>query len=97
MELQGDDMLPLFDDAGIEGNNLGSMGMWVPQAPPPPLALYSSQIIVNGVIGPNESKEATNINIKGSSNGSRLRNDNNYFTVPQISPDSNSKRPRYLW
>ncbi|KAJ1398018.1 B-box-type zinc finger [Sesbania bispinosa] len=87
---KSDDMLPLFD-AGIEGN-LGSfspegMGIWVPQAPPP---LYSSQM--DRVIGHSETKEANNM--KGNSR-SRLRDDN--FTVPQISPQSNSKRTRYLW
>ncbi|XP_061366458.1 B-box zinc finger protein 21-like [Gastrolobium bilobum] len=86
---KGDDMFPLLD-ADIE-RDLGSfspenMGIWVPQAPPP---LYSSQM--DWRIGHNETKESTNI--KGSR--SRLRDDN--FTVPQISPDSNSKRPRSLW
>ncbi|XP_027332776.1 B-box zinc finger protein 21-like [Abrus precatorius] len=88
---KSDEMLPLFD-AEVEGN-LGSfsaegVGIWVPQAPPP--LLCSSQMDRAG--GCCEIKQGTNI--KG--NRSRLKDDNN-FTVPQISPHSNSKRPRFLW
>lgn len=84
---KSDEVLPRFD-ADLEGH-IGSfstenMGIWVPQAPP--LIICSSQM--DRVIGQSES------NIKGSSR-SRLRDDN--FTVPQISPQSNSKRARYLW
>ncbi|TKY57662.1 B-box zinc finger protein 21 [Spatholobus suberectus] len=84
---KGDEVLPRFD-ADVEGH-LGSfssesMGIWVPQAPPP--LLRSSQM--DRVIGQSET------NIKGSSR-SRLKDDN--FTVPQISPHSNSKRARFLW
>ncbi|KAK7321787.1 hypothetical protein VNO77_32729 [Canavalia gladiata] len=88
---KSEEMLALFD-ADVEGN-LGSLspekvGIWVPQAPPP--LVCSSQI--DGVIGYAETKEATNIR----GNRSRLKKDDN-FTVPQISPHSNPKRPRFLW
>nr|AFK40663.1 unknown [Lotus japonicus] len=87
------DILRQFDDAGIEGNlcsfSPNNNGIWVPQAPPP---LYSSQM--DRVFGQSVTKEGGTTNIKGSSR-SRLRDD--VFTVPQISPDSTSKRTRYLW
>lgn len=86
-------MLPVFD-ADIEGNLVSfsteSMGIWVPQAPPP---LYPSQILDHWQIGQCETKDTTT-NIKGS-NRSRLRDDT--FIVPQISPDSSFKRQRFLW
>ncbi|CAL0322365.1 unnamed protein product [Lupinus luteus] len=86
---KGNDMLPLFD-ANIE-ENLGSFsGIWVPQAPPPPL--YSSSQMDREIMN-RETEDG--INMKGN-NSSRLRDDNN-FIVPQISPVSNSKRPRFLW
>jgi len=86
-ELQSDEVMPRFDGE-MEGH-VGSfstekVGIWVPQAPPP--LLSHSQM--DKVIGQSES------NIKGSSR-SRLKDDN--FTVPQISPHSNSKRGRFLW
>lgn len=85
-DLQSDEVLPRFD--GDMESHLGTfstenVGIWVPQAPPP--LLSSSQM--NRAIGQNEN------NIKGSR--SRLKDDN--FTVPQISPQSNSKRGRFLW
>lgn len=84
---KGDDLF----DGGIE-QNLDSifpnsnMGIWVPQAPPTPL--YSSSQIM---MGQSETKKGNN--------RTRLRDDHDgsVFTVPQISPVSNSKRSRYLW
>ncbi|WVY91822.1 hypothetical protein V8G54_037336 [Vigna mungo] len=83
---KSDEVLPRFD--GDMESHLGTfstenVGIWVPQAPPP--LLSSSQM--NRAIGQNEN------NIKG--NRSRLKDDN--FTVPQISPQSNSRRGRFLW
>ncbi|KAK7382975.1 hypothetical protein VNO78_28640 [Psophocarpus tetragonolobus] len=81
---KSDEMLPRFD-AEVEGDLVSfsteNMGIWVPQAPPP---LFSSSQM-DGVIAQSDS------NIKGSK--SRLKDDN--FTVPQISPSSNSKRARF--
>ncbi|RZB70160.1 B-box zinc finger protein 21 isoform A [Glycine soja] len=84
---KNDEVLPRLD-ADVEGH-MGSfstenMGIWVPQAPPP--LVCSSQM--DRVIVQSET------NIKGSSI-SRLKDDT--FTVPQISPPSNSKRARFLW
>ncbi|MED6208735.1 hypothetical protein PIB30_048106 [Stylosanthes scabra] len=91
----GDEIFSVFD-GGIDGNmysfsTMEKIGMWVPQAPPPPPLLYASQLGQFCEI----TKDVTNNNIKGSSR-SRLGDDN--FIVPQISPQSkNTKRPRYLW
>ncbi|KAK7280709.1 hypothetical protein RJT34_25776 [Clitoria ternatea] len=86
---KNDEMLPLFDAGKVEGQigsfSQDSIGIWVPQAPPP--LVCSSQ-----VIGNTENKEVTN-NIKGGGRSS-LKDDN--YIVPQISPASNSKRPRGL-
>ncbi|KAJ6399546.1 hypothetical protein OIU77_020161 [Salix suchowensis] len=70
-----------------------SLGLWVPQAPPP---LYTSQQYYYpqsvGQSGFKETKETTNMK------ASRRFTDD-AFTVPQISPPSNtgSKRSRPLW
>ncbi|KAK7291223.1 hypothetical protein RIF29_06189 [Crotalaria pallida] len=85
---KSDDMLPMFD-VDIQ-ENLGSFpGIWVPQASPPPL--YFTEM--DRQIENKGTKDGTNIK---RSSRSRLRDDNN-FIVPQISPDSNTKRPRFLW
>ena len=83
-------MLPLFD-ADFEGNLSSfyseNMGIWVPQAPPPPPSAQMGR-----QIGFKEAKEATNTR----ANRSKLRDDN--FIVPQISPPSiGSKRSRLIW
>lgn len=88
---KSDEVFPRFD-AEVEGDfgsfsTTENIGIWVPQAPPP--VMCSSQM-VDGVIGQSEMNMT-----KGGR--SRLKDDNN-FTVPQISPQSNnSKRVRYLW
>ncbi|RDX67833.1 B-box zinc finger protein 21, partial [Mucuna pruriens] len=77
---KSDEVFPRFDGGDMEGHmgsfSTESMGIWVPQAPPP--LVCSSQGETNN---------------KGSSR-SRLKDDT--FTVPQISPPSNSKRARFL-
>ncbi|KAG4931756.1 hypothetical protein JHK82_048865 [Glycine max] len=84
---KNDEVLPRFDgemEGHLSSFSTENMGIWVPQAPP--TLMCSSQmdrVIVHG-----------ETNIKGSSR-SRLKDDN--FTVPQISPPSNSKRARFLW
>ncbi|KAL9330471.1 hypothetical protein ACSQ67_000081 [Phaseolus vulgaris] len=83
---KSDEVLPRFDgetEAHLGSFSTENMGIWVPQAPPPLLS-YSQ---MDKGIGQSES------NMKGSR--SRLKDDN--FTVPQISPQSNSKRGRFLW
>ncbi|KAL2318821.1 hypothetical protein Fmac_032697 [Flemingia macrophylla] len=83
-----DEVIASFD-GDVEGHvsslSTESMGIWVPQAPPP--LLCSSQMD-RVIIGHAETN-----NLKGSR--SRLKDDT--FTVPQISPQSNFKRVRFLW
>ncbi|CAL5205856.1 unnamed protein product [Lathyrus oleraceus] len=85
---KGDELFEENLDSFFPNSNIG---IWVPQAPPP--SLYSSSQIM--MMGQSETKK--NSNNKSSINRSRLRDDGNIFTVPQISPGSNSKRTRYLW
>nr|KYP46573.1 putative salt tolerance-like protein At1g75540 family [Cajanus cajan] len=85
---KSDEVMTRFD-GDVEGHvgslSTESMGIWVPQAPPP---LMCSSQMDRVIIGHAETN-----NVKGSR--SRLKDDN--FTVPQISPQSNSKRARFLW
>ncbi|WJX09264.1 hypothetical protein P8452_00115 [Trifolium repens] len=87
---KGDELFEENLDSFFPNNNLG---IWVPQAPPP--SLYSSSQIMMGNIETTKkgNNNKNNINI----NKSRLRDDGNIFTVPQISPVYNPKRTRYLW
>ncbi|KAJ6412077.1 hypothetical protein OIU84_005191 [Salix udensis] len=92
-----DGLLPYMDTHDLERDissfSSESLGLWVPQAPPP---LYTSQQYYYpqsvGQSGFKETKETTNM--KG-----RRRFTDDAFTVPQISPPSNtgSKRSRPLW
>ncbi|KAJ6998733.1 hypothetical protein NC653_014792 [Populus alba x Populus x berolinensis] len=91
-------LLPYMDTHDLERNmssfSSESLGLWVPQAPPPPLCTsqqyYYPQLV--GESGFKEIKETTNMKANR-----RLTDD--AFTVPQISPPSNigSKRSRLLW
>ncbi|CAI8606534.1 unnamed protein product [Vicia faba] len=80
---KGDELFEENLDSFFPNSNIG---IWVPQAPPP--SLYSSSQMM---MGQSETKKNSNIN------RSRLRDDGNIFTVPQISPAFSSKRTRYLW
>ncbi|KAJ6773611.1 B-BOX ZINC FINGER PROTEIN 19 [Salix purpurea] len=92
-----DGLLPYMDTHDLERDissfSPESLGLWVPQAPPP---LYTSQQHYYpqsvGQSGFKETKETT------SMKASRRFTDD-AFTVPQISPPSNtgSKRSRPLW
>ncbi|KAL5072092.1 hypothetical protein RYX36_022979 [Vicia faba] len=81
---KGDELFEENLDSFFPNSNIG---IWVPQAPPP--SLYSSSQMM--MMGQSETKKNSNIN------RSRLRDDGNIFTVPQISPAFSSKRTRYLW
>ncbi|MCD7456070.1 hypothetical protein HAX54_030571 [Datura stramonium] len=100
----GDEDMLSFWDTDLE-SQLSSfppqnVGIWVPQAPPPPVSeqqiqaqfFPSSNLNFGGQIGLKESREVTNIK------SSRKWTDDNSFAVPQISPPSTSfKRSRTLW
>ncbi|KAF9683099.1 hypothetical protein SADUNF_Sadunf05G0176900 [Salix dunnii] len=93
----GDGLLPYMDihdlERDISSFSSESLGLWVPQAPPP---LYTSQQYYYpqsvGQSGFKETKETTNMK-------ANRRFTDDAFTVPQISPPSNtgSKRSRPLW
>jgi len=93
-----DGLLPYMGTHDLERNmssfSSESLGLWVPQAPSPPLCAsqqyYYPQLV--GESGFKETKETTNMKANR-----RLTDD--AFTVPQISPPSNigSKRSRLLW
>ncbi|KAJ6736337.1 B-BOX ZINC FINGER PROTEIN 19 [Salix viminalis] len=92
-----DGLLPYMETHDLERDissfSSESLGLWVPQAPPP---LYTSQQYYYpqsvGQSGFKETKETTNMK------ASRRFTDD-AFTVPQISPPSitGSKRSRPLW